>query len=170
MSIILKAKSKTFIKRGHSNWFWIMGEDASSPHSHRPSSVWRSMTRWCFHIDLLFIPLPWINFFLLSTLRHSWKNTKNYTEFWCGELFCSELACWLKLIAFSSFSSTFFFFFFPLIHSQTFAPLEKDEDVCDACKFNFISELPFSGRNDWNKTVESRNSLVLVQSHYVCFK
>lgn len=35
-------------------------------------------------------------------------------------------ACWLKLIAFSSFSSTFFFL---LIHSQTFAPLERDEDV-----------------------------------------
>lgn len=36
-------------------------------------------------------------------------------------------AYWLKLIAFSSFSSTFFFFL--LIHSQTFAPLERDEDV-----------------------------------------
>lgn len=124
MSIILKAKSKTFIKRGHSNWFWIMGDDASSPHSHRPSSVWRSMTRWCFHIDLLFIPLSWINSFLLSTLRHSWKNTKNYTEFWCGELFCSELICLLvKTHCF------FHFFFFLLIHSQTFAPLERDEDV-----------------------------------------
>lgn len=107
MSIILKAKSKTFIKHGHSNWFWIREEDASSPHSLRPSSVWRSLTRWCFHAYFLFIPLPWIDFFP-SVLGHSWENADNYTELWCEEMFCSELA-------FLLFKSNFFFlldFFF----------------------------------------------------------
>lgn len=101
MPIILKAESKTSIKHGYSNWFWTREEDAGSLHSHRPSAVGRSMTRWRFHIDLLFISLPWVNFCfdplvilgkpLIIILNSDVENCSVVDLF----------VCWLKLIAFS---------------------------------------------------------------------